>query len=74
MRNIQNCRLFFPNILPTLPCSYPDEDKCGSYMKIYRRSGNKKQAITLCSHRVAELGRKGCVREQMKLKDSTIYR
>jgi len=74
MRNIKRCLLFYPDILPALPCSYPDEDKCGRYMKIYRRSKNRKQAIVLCSHRVKELGRKTCVREQMKLKDSTIYR
>ena len=73
MRNIHNCLLFYPDILEPMECSYPDE-KCGSYIKIYRRSKGRKQAITLCSYRENEIGHKTCVREQMKLKDSTIYR
>lgn len=56
MRDIKKCVLFCSNMFEVLqyeskplPCSYPEEEKCGSYVKIIRRK-ERKTAITLCKY------------------------
>ena len=73
-RKLDNCLLFYPDILPALMCSFPEKEKCGKYMKIIQRKKGFKTAISLCKYRCAEIGRKQCIKEQLALKDSTIYR
>jgi len=73
-RDIHKCLLFYPQILEPLCCSFPEEEDCGKYMKIIPRKKGLKTAISLCKYRCKEIGRKTCIREQLKLKDSAIYR
>lgn len=56
MRDIKKCVLFCPDMFEVLqcelkpsPCSYPEEEKCGSYIKIIRIK-ERKTAITLCKY------------------------
>jgi hypothetical protein len=56
MRDIKKCVLLCPDTFEVLqyelkpsPCSYPEEEKCGSYVKTIRRK-ERKTAITFCKY------------------------
>ena len=57
-RNICKCPIMKKLLNQTIPCSYPDVNKCG-------RIGGS----FLCKYRMAELGKKDCLREVDELKD-----
>ena len=73
-RKLDNCLLFYPQIEPAMYCSFPEKEDCGMYMKIIQRKKGLKTAIHLCKYRCQEIGRKTCIKEQLKLKDSAIYK
>ncbi len=67
---MRDCLIFYPEVLGPLPCSFPDQKECGSYVKIIQRRKGLTTAITLCKYRCKEIGRNTCVREQLSWKDS----
>ena len=67
---MRDCLMFNDEILWPLPCSYPEKEECGGYMKPIQRSKDLRIGITLCKYRCKEIGRRNCIREQLQLKDS----
>jgi len=68
-RRLDNCLLFYPEILEPLCCSFPLEEKCGRYTKIIMQKKGKRVGISLCKYRCKIIGRKQCIKEQLKLKE-----
>ena len=67
-RKLDNCLLFYPEILPAMFCSFPEKEKCGRYTKIVMLKKGKKVGISLCKYRCETIGRKQCIKEQLALK------
>jgi len=69
MRNIHNCRMWFPEVQTTLDCSYPERKKCRlAYVYIRPEEGKMKLWFQLCTYRMAEIGLSSCVKEKESLK------
>ena len=68
-RKLDNCLLFYPEILPTMLCFFPLKKECGRYTKIIMLKKGKKVGISLCKYRCETIGRKQCIKEQLVLKE-----
>ncbi|MCK4805678.1 MAG: hypothetical protein KAS91_00630 [Candidatus Pacebacteria bacterium] len=58
MRDVNRCPIYWKLQKEAIPCSYPNVNKCG-------RIGGS----FLCKHRIAEIGKKNCLKEVSELKD-----
>ncbi len=58
MRDIYRCPIMWKLLKKATPCAYPDVEKCG-------RVGGS----FLCKYRIAEIGKKNCLKEVAELKD-----